>query len=144
MTTLSTESTPLAKPSKGVRVIAHIARILLGALFTFAGLNIFFKWVMPPADHQPEFPRALMQTGYMMQMIGATQLFVGVLFLINRYVAFAVVVFTPLMVNIVALHFFKDRDGLPMALIVMCLWAMLVWAYRSAYVPLFVAQKTPG
>lgn len=131
------------EPKSPPWIAAHVARILLGALFTFGGLNGFFGWATPPADQQPAFAVALMKTGYMMQLIAGTQLLVGLLFLSNRFVALAVVMLTPLVVNIVAFHLFAERAGLPIAIIVLVLWAYLVWAYRSAYARMFVAKRRP-
>ena len=61
------------------------------------------------------FAGALANSGYMMQLIGATLLVVGVLLLLNRWVPLALVLFAPFIVNSIAFHIFLERSGLPMA-----------------------------
>jgi len=136
-------ATPV-KPKKSAGWVGvHIARILIGLLFAFAGLNGFFNFATPPPDQLPPFAKAMMDMHYMMPLVAGTQLLVAVLFLINRFVPFAVVVMTPLVVNIVLIHIVLERSGLPIALILLVLWALMVWGYRKAYAPMFVAKMRP-
>lgn len=78
------------------RHLPKIAQILVGLPLVVFGLNGFFNFVPPPATPLPEaaaaFAGALAKTGYMMQLIGATQLIVGLLLVLNRFVPLA---FTP-------------------------------------------------
>lgn len=128
------------------RVVAVVARVLLGLPLVVFGLNGFLNFIPPPEAPLPEnamtFVGALANSGYMMQLIGVTHLIVGVLLLLNRYVPLALVLFAPFIVNSVAFHVFLERTGLPMALVFLTLELYLAWFYRAAYRPLFVAKAS--
>jgi hypothetical protein len=114
-----------------------IARVLMGLPLLVFGLNGFLNFIPPPATPLPEgaaaFVGALMKSGYMMQLIGGTQLIVGVLLVLNRFVPLALALFAPFIVNSIAFHVFLERSGLPMAAIFLALELYLAWAYRNAY-----------
>lgn len=129
------------------RHLPTVARLLMGLpLFVF-GLNGFFNFIPQPstplAAGAAAFAGALMKSGYMMQLIGATQLLVGALLVSNRFVPLALVLFAPFMVNSIAFHFVLEHTGLPMAAIFLALELYLAWVYRQAYRPLFVARFSP-
>lgn len=118
-----------------------VARILMGLPLIVFGLNGFFNFIPPPPTPLPEgaaaFAGALMKTGYMMPLIGATQLIVGALLVSNRFVPLALVLFAPFMVNSIAFHTMLEPAGLPMAGIFLAAELYLVWVHRAAYRPLF-------
>ncbi len=145
MSTMSTFSDDTSgRPTKSfVRFLPPLARILMGLVFFVFGLNGFLHFIPQPPT-VPDFAIALAKTGYMLPIIFATQLIVGVLLLVNRFVPLALVLIAPVIVNIVAFHLFLAPSGIPMAIIVLLLEIYLVWAYRKAYAPLFTARATPG
>lgn len=122
-----------------------IARILLGLPLVIFGLNGFFNFLPMPEVTLPqragEFVGALMSSGYMMPLIGITQLVVGALLLVNRFVPLALALFTPFIVNAVAFHVFLSGEGLGMACVFFALTLYLAWVYRAAYRPLFTARS---
>src|SRR5512135_3428138 len=75
------------------RYVPAIARILMGLMFFVFGLNGFLNFIPQPKTPLPEgavaFAMALMKTGYMMPLVTGTQLLVGVLLLLNRFVPLA-------------------------------------------------------
>lgn len=109
------------------------------------GLNGFLNFIPPPETPLPEeamaFAGALVQSGYMMPLIGLTQLAVGVLVLINRFVPLALLLLAPFIVNSVAFHVFLERSGLPMALIFLGLELYLVWVHRAAFRTVLAARS---
>jgi hypothetical protein len=129
------------------RYIPSVARILLGLPLLVFGLNGFLNFIPPPSTPLPEgaaaFAGALFNTGYMMQLIGATHLIVGVLLVVNRFVPLALALFAPFIVNSLAFHIFLERSGLPMALAFAALEIYLAWAYRHAYRGMLAARVTP-
>lgn len=134
-----------AHPKKSfTRFLPAIARILLGLPLVIFGLNGFLNFIQPPPEPLPEkataFAMALMESGYMLPLIGATMLVSGVLLVINRFVPLALVLMAPFFVNSVLFHLFLERSGLPMAAIFCALELYLAWVYRKAYQPLFVAR----
>jgi hypothetical protein len=129
------------------RFFPAIARILMGLpLFVF-GLNAFFNFIPQPKTPMSAgamaFAGALFNSGYMMQLIGATQLIVGAMLVSNRFVPLALALFAPFMVNSIAFHLFLAPTGLPMAAVFLALELYLAWAYRQAYRTMLAARVTP-
>jgi hypothetical protein len=130
------------------RFFPAIARILMGLpLFVF-GLNMFLNFIPQPktpamSDAAAAFVGALLKSGYMMQLIGATQLIVGAFLLSNRFVPLALALFTPFIVNSIAFHVFLEHSGLPMAAVFLALELYLAWAYRHAYRTMLAARVAP-
>jgi hypothetical protein len=129
------------------RFFPAIARVLLGLPLVVFGLNMFFHFIPEPKMQMPEkvvmFSTALMNSGYMMQLIGVTFLVVGVLLLTNRFVPLALVLFAPFLVNSLAFHIFLEHTGLPMAIVFAAFELYLAWKYRAAYRPILTSRATP-
>jgi hypothetical protein len=134
--------------SNFTRHIPTVARILMGLPLFIFGLNGFLNFIPQPKTPLPEgaaaFAGALFNSGYMMQLIGATLLIVGALLLSNRFVPLALALFAPFIVNSLAFHIFLERTGLPMAVIFLAFELYLAWAYRAAYRPMLAARVTPA
>lgn len=137
-----------SQPGKITRILSTITRLLLGLSLVVFGLNLFFNFIPQPEVVMPEkamnFVGALVGSGYMMPLIGITQLFVGVCLLANHFVPLALVVFFPFMVNSVAFHVFLERSGLPMAMVFLAFNLYLAWVHRAAYRPLLTARAKPS
>ncbi|MDB4982346.1 MAG: putative rane protein [Myxococcales bacterium] len=125
------------------------ARLFLGLVFTVFGLNGFFHFLpMPPMAASPaaSFVGALLNSGYLMKLVFATELSAGLLFLAGRFVPLALALIAPVIVNIVAFHAFLAPAGLGLALAVLAAELALAWSHRAAFAPLFQARATarPG
>lgn len=124
-----------------------VARILMGLPLLVFGLNGFFNLIPQPTTPLPEgaaaFAGALMKSGYMMQLIGATQLIVGVLLVLNRFVPLALALFAPFIVNSIAFHVFLLPSGLPMAAVFLVLELYLAWAYWNTYRSMLATRAAP-
>jgi uncharacterized membrane protein YphA (DoxX/SURF4 family) len=140
-------TTPVAIPAPRsiARYAVHAARILLGLVFFVFGLDGFLHFVPqptePPSEAAMAFAVGLIKTGYMFPLIKGTEVAVGALLLANRFVALALVVIAPVIVNIFAFHAFLAPSGLAIASALVALELGLAWAHRSAYRPL-VALRT--
>jgi hypothetical protein len=146
--TTSAASADDSRPKSFTRHIPTVARILLGLPLVIFGLNAFFNFIPQPTTPLPQpamdFAGALMNSGYMMQLIGVTHLVVGVLLVTNRFVPLALALWAPFIVNSVAFHVFLERSGLPMAVIFLALELYLAWAYRRAFAPMLAARTQPN
>jgi hypothetical protein len=144
MATSSSVSADTAAPKSFTRFFPIVARLLMGLAFTIFGLNAFLNFIPPPPTPMPAgaaaFAEALMKTGYMMHLIGATQLIVGLLLLVNRFVPLALVLIAPFLVNSLAFHLYLERSGLPMVAVFCAFELYLAWAYRKAYGPVLAAR----
>lgn len=140
-----------ADATKGRSFARHlptIARVLMGLMFFVFGLNGFLNFIPQPKDPMPEgaaaFVGALMNSGYMMQLVTGTQLLVGALLLLNRFVPLALALLAPILVGIVTFHLFLAPTGTGIAIVVLLFELYLAWAYRSAFRPMLRMRTTPG
>jgi uncharacterized membrane protein YphA (DoxX/SURF4 family) len=124
-----------------MKIASLIARLLLGLIFTVFGLNGFLHFIpmAPPPGVAGQFMGALYVSHYL-TVIMLVQLIGGVLLLVNRFVPLALVLLAPVIVNIVLFHSFMSPEGLPLAIVVVLLWAVVFAAKRSAFGGLFAAR----
>ncbi len=117
-----------------MKIIATIARYLMGFLFTVFGLNGFLHFLpagtVPPLAAQ--FIGALIQSHYM-AVVFALQLICGLMLLANRYVPLALTILGPIIFNIILFHVFMEPSGLPLAALVTVLWAVLAYGASSVF-----------
>jgi uncharacterized membrane protein YphA (DoxX/SURF4 family) len=126
-----------AKPKSLTRYIPCVARVVMGLIFFVFGLNGFLHFIPQPKEAMPDgamaFIGGLMKSGYMFPLVSGTQVLVGALLLLNRFVPLALALIAPVVVNIIAFHIFLSRSGLGIAIFVVVLELYLAWAYRNAY-----------
>lgn len=119
------------------RLLLTIARILMGVAFCVFGLNGFLNFIPQPKTPMPEaaaaFAGALAKTGYMMPLVMGTQLIVGVLLLLNRFVPLALALIAPILVGIIAFHLFLAPATIGPGIVVLVLELYMAWSYRHAY-----------
>jgi uncharacterized membrane protein YphA (DoxX/SURF4 family) len=122
-----------------MKIVAVIARILLGLIFFVFGLNGFLNFIPAPpmAGTAGAFIGALIGSHYI-YLVSGTQVIAGVLLLINRFVPLVLAMLAPMLANILAFHLTMQMTGLPLALITTILWAILAWRYRAHFTSLFV------
>ena len=121
----------------------HVARVVLALAFFVFGLNGFLRFIpMPPApEGAMKLIEAMIGSGYLMAFVKGTEVAMGVLLLSNRLVPLALVVLAPVVLNIVAFHFFLEpASTLAMPLFLMGLQVYLAWVNRAAYAPLFAPR----
>ena len=137
--------TALAPSKSFTRFFPVIARFLMGLPLFIFGLNAFLNFIPQPkapmAAGAMAFAGALMATGYMMQLIGVTQLVVGALLLANRFVPAALTILGALLVNIVLFHAFMAPAAFAPAVIAVTLWSIVFAHERAAFRPLLVAKN---
>ena len=121
-----------------MKTASVIARYLAGLIFLVMGLNGFLNFIPfpPPPGVAGQFMGALYVSHYLW-VIFAFQLVAGALLLANRYVPLAVAVLAPVIVNILTFHALMAPSGLPLALFVAVLWALLFVDVRPAFSGLF-------
>ena len=126
-----------------MKIVALIARILLGLIFFVFGLNgflHFFPMGQMPTGLAGQYIGVLMQSHYI-YFVAALQVAGGVLLLVGRYVPLGLTLLGPVIVNILLYHLLMDPKGLPMAFVVTVLWGIVAFRNRQYFSGLF-AQKT--
>jgi putative oxidoreductase len=127
-----------------MKIVALIARLLIGLVFLVFGLNGFLNFINMgpmPTGLAGQFLAALAQSHYF-QFIAAIQIIGGVLLLVNRFVPLALVLLGPVIVNILSYHVFLNPTGLPLALVVTILWFIVFYWHRQYFSGIFT-QRTP-
>jgi len=124
-----------------MRTASLIAQYLAGVIFLIMGLNGFLNFIPlpPPGGVAGQFIGALYVSHYLW-VIFAFQVIAGVLLLVNRYVPLAVAVLAPVIVNILSFHALMAPSGLPLALFVAVLWALIFVDVRPAFTGLFQSR----
>jgi putative oxidoreductase len=127
-----------------MKTTSTIARYLAGVIFLVFGLNGFLHFIPlpPPAGVAGQFMWALFVSHYLTLVFGV-QVIAAVLLLANRFVPLALAVLAPVLVNILAFHALMAPSGLPFALFVTVLWALIFVDVRTAFAGLFQARLQP-
>ncbi|MBL7715538.1 MAG: DoxX family membrane protein [Bdellovibrionales bacterium] len=114
-----------------------VARVLLGLVFTGAGIAAFAGGLKFP-DGIPEpmatFARGIAVTTYFMPLLKGLEVICGLMLLSGRFVPLALVILAPIVVNILGVHLFMARDGLVLAIVIFAL---------EGYLALFSPYKGP-
>jgi uncharacterized membrane protein YphA (DoxX/SURF4 family) len=112
-------------------IAATIARLLLGLLFVFAGSMPFIMSSPPP---QPGLAGAFNDVffhSHWALFVGAAQIVIGLLLLVNRYVPIALIMLAAFLYNSFAFHLTMAPAALPGPVVVLVLWLLIVARYRS-------------
>jgi putative oxidoreductase len=120
-----------------MKIVVLIARVLLGLIFVFFGLNGFLNFL--PAPPIPgvagAFLGALMSSHYV-YMVCAVQVLAGLMLLANQFVPLGLALLAPVIANIVTFHVTMAPSGAEPAVLVTVLWMFLAWKFRSYFAPL--------
>lgn len=122
-----------------MKIASLIARLLLGLVFLVFGLNGFLHFIKAPMPTgiAGQFVGAIFASGYWAVIFGV-QVISGVLFLANRFVPLALVLIGPVIVNILAIHGLMGAPGLPLAIVVAVLWAIVAIRNKQHLAGIFV------
>ena len=117
-----------------MKIVALIARILLGLVFFVFGVATLLK--LMPMQTMPGvagvFVGVLISTKYI-YVIKCIEALGGALLLLNRYVALGLVLLGPIIVNIFLFHALMAPSGLPMAIVLVLLWGILFWTRKASF-----------
>jgi putative oxidoreductase len=129
-----------------MKIVALIARILLGLEFLVFGLNGFLNFI-PPPPMQPSdmttFSMLLFKSHYLVPVF-TLEVIGGALLLIGRFIPLALVLLGPVIVNILITHILFQPAGLPPGALAAVLWLVLFYAYRQYFASIFTANATPS
>jgi putative oxidoreductase len=124
-----------------MKLAGAVSRYFLGLMFLVFGLNDFLNFIpaqMPPGK-AGEFAGLLMSSHYVWA-VGAIMVISAILFLINRYVALALVLLGPVLFNILLFHIFFMPATIGMGIFATLLWLLVFWQHRAAFAGIFAAK----
>lgn len=122
-------------------MFTKIVRRILGCILVLFGLNILLPHPFIPLPELPEkaaaFMASLAATGYILKTVASLEILIGILLLVKKWVAFALLLLAPISINIVLFHLFLDASGIAGALVVVILNAVLIYKNWQQYKSLF-------
>jgi uncharacterized membrane protein YphA (DoxX/SURF4 family) len=124
-----------------MKIVALIARVLLGLIFVMFGSNVFLHFLpmTTPPGLAGQFLTVLFVSKFV-YMVSVFQLIGGLLLLVNRFVPLALCILGAIIVNILTFHILIAPEGLPLAIVVTVLWFIVFARVRKAFTPIFAAR----
>ena len=125
-----------------MKIAMIIVRTLMGLLFIFASVTFLFGLITPPPMEGPirTFNEGLAASGYFFMLLKVTELVCGILLVVGRFVPLALVILAPIVINILMVHLFLDRSGLPVAIFLVLASLFLAYYYRESFAGLLKAK----
>jgi len=125
-------------------LLVTVPRVLLGLIFLVSAVDGFW-WLATGAHliHPPTserglvFEQALDNAGFFIPLMKVVDLTGALSLILNIAPAFGLALIAPIMTVIVLFHLVINPQGLPIAIILVVLGGLLVWAYRDRYAALF-------
>jgi uncharacterized membrane protein YphA (DoxX/SURF4 family) len=124
-----------------MKIAVLIARILLGLIFVFFGLNAFFHFLPspPPPGVAGQFVGAVFVSHYYVTIF-VLQVIGGALLLSGRYVPLALTILAPIIVNILNFHITMAPASIGPGLVVTVLWIIVFIGFRRAFDGILAAK----
>ena len=123
-----------------MKIAVIIVRTLIGLLFLVASITYFLSTSPPPeglTGNTKTFFDGLAASGYIMPLSKVFELLCALAFISGRFVALAVVVIFPIVLNILFINAIHLPSGLPIAIALFVGILFLAYAHRASYQPLF-------
>ena len=121
----------------------NILSIIYGLFLLTFGLNGFLNFFPLPemTEEAGTFAGSLDQTGYIFPIVGALQVIVGILLIVNKFRPLILIVIFPIILNAFLLHLFLDPAGIAGSLVAIILNVFLFIANKESYK--YVFQMNP-
>ncbi|HUR98449.1 MAG TPA: hypothetical protein VMZ26_10330 [Pyrinomonadaceae bacterium] len=131
-----------------MKIAMIIVRTLMGLLFLFASVTylllVMGVFPAPPMEGPVKtFNEGLAASGYFFALLKITEFVCAILLLTGRFVPLALVILSPIVVNIFFVHLLLDRSGLPVGIFVVAANIFLAYCYRDAFKPLLTPKYEP-
>ena len=122
-----------------MKIAVIIVRTLVGLMFLWVSAAYFLKLYPTPVmtGNAKTFNEGIVAAIYLMPLIKVLELACSIFLLIGRYVALALIVLFPIMVNIVLYHAFLGPAQLPIVIALLIGILFLAYTQRDKYAPLF-------
>ena len=133
-----------------MKIAMIIVRTLLGLLFIMSSVSYFMiVFGMFPAPSiegtMKTFNDGLAASGYFFTLLKVTELVCGIMLVTGRFVPLALVILSPIIVNIFFVHTVTDRTmpGPIVAMVLVLANSFLAWYHWDAFKPLVRARYEP-
>lgn len=129
-----------------MKIAVIVVRTLMGLLFIMSSVTYFLMVMgvmqMPdiPAGPMKTFNEGLAASTYFFWLLKITELVCGILFLIGRFVPLAMVVISPVIINIVLTHLFLGPAQIGPGLFLAIGNIFLAYYYWDAFKPLLTSR----
>ncbi len=126
-----------------------VMRLALGIIFTIAGLNGLFNFILSPkiSPEGEAFIQSLKQSGFFWSLVNLVETSAGIFLLFGVLDQLAVLALVPITLGIFLFHIFLSPQGAWLAYLVTLLEVLLLWNYRRSLSVLFKApnyEHTPN
>ncbi|MGA3082825.1 MAG: hypothetical protein ABSD44_15845 [Terracidiphilus sp.] len=125
-----------------MKIVATIARLLLGLMFLVFGLNMFHNFIPMgpmPTGLAGQYMAALFAAHYF-YVVGAIMVLSGSLLLVNRFVGLGLTLLGPVLFNILVYHLLMNPGGIGMGAFATLLWLLVSWEHRIVFERLFASR----
>jgi len=125
-----------------MKIAVIIVRVLMGLLFIFGSVAFFLKLGGEPQleGNMKTYFEGLVASVYFLPLLKITELICGIALVAGRFVPLALVILAPIIINILFVHIFLDRSGLPVAVFLVLANSFLAYANWDKYKPLLEAK----
>ncbi|MGC2235115.1 MAG: hypothetical protein WA584_03070 [Pyrinomonadaceae bacterium] len=125
-----------------MKIAIIIVRVLMGLLFVFGSIAFFLKLGGEPQleGNMKTYFEGLVASGYFLTLLKITELVCGIALIAGRFVPLALVILSPIIVNILFVHLFLDKSGLPVAIFLVLANSFLAYANWDKFKPLLEAK----
>ncbi|HMS40654.1 MAG TPA: hypothetical protein PKE69_10535 [Pyrinomonadaceae bacterium] len=126
-----------------MKIAIIIVRVLIGLLLVFSSVTYFLNVAPPPeglAGDTKTFFDGLAASKYILPVVKVFELLCGLAFISGRFVALAVVLIFPIMLNILLINAIHLPSGLPIVIPLFAGILFLAYANREKYELLFEAK----
>lgn len=125
-----------------MKIAVIIVRVLMGLLFVFGSVAFFLKLGGEPQleGNMKTFFEGLVASGYFLSLLKITELVCGIALIAGRFVPLALVILAPIVINILFVHIFLERSGLPVAIFLVLANLFLAYANWDKFKPLLAAK----
>jgi hypothetical protein len=125
-----------------MKIVATIARYLLGLMFLVFGSNMFLNFIPMgpmPTGLAGQFTVALFAAHYF-YVVGAIMVISGILLVVNRFVGLGLTLLGPVLFNILTFHLLMNPSGIGPGAFATLLWLLVAWEHRIVFEKLFAAR----
>lgn len=125
-----------------MKIAVIIVRILMGLLFIFGSVAFFLKLGGEPQleGNMKTYFEGLVASGYFLTLLKFTELVCGFALIAGRFVPLALVILSPIIINILLVHLFLEPKGLFVAIFLILANSFLAYAYWDKFKPLLEAK----